>query len=142
MLIFGEKMLMPAELKWWVTWFMHFLDFLWIRYKCAKRHHCRICKAYFKEGSLFGAPNPWAASKKRPSSIGLKVHNAFQTTLKFHFQILLQFYRTAKKITKIKLAMVIVKRFDKYYHLFNFHILVTILFFHDWDSSTLNIKVL
>ena len=48
---------------------------------------------------------------------------------KFQFQILLQFYRTAEKVTKIKLVMVIVKSFDKYHHFFN--LLVTILFFHD-----------
>ena len=50
---------------------------------------------------------------------------------KFKFQILLQFYRTAEKVTKIKLVMVMVKSFDKYHHLFNLHILDTILFFHD-----------
>ena len=49
---------------------------------------------------------------------------------KFQFQILLQFYWTAEKVTKIKLAIVMVKSFDKYHHLFNPHILVTILFFH------------
>ena len=41
---------------------------------------------------------------------------------KFQFQILLQFYWTAEEITKIKLVMVMVKSFDKYYHLFNLHI--------------------
>ena len=50
---------------------------------------------------------------------------------KFQFQILLQFYRTAEEVTKIKLVMVMVKGFDKSHHLFNLHILVTILFFHD-----------
>ena len=48
---------------------------------------------------------------------------------KFQFQILLQFYRRAEKVTKIKLAMAIVKSFYKYHYLFNLHILVTILFF-------------
>ena len=38
---------------------------------------------------------------------------------KFQFQIMLQFYRTAEKVTKIKLVMVMVKSFDKYRHLFN-----------------------
>ena len=47
---------------------------------------------------------------------------------KFQFQILLQFYRTAEKVTKIKLVMVMAKSFD---NLFNLHILATILFFHD-----------
>ena len=48
---------------------------------------------------------------------------------KFQFHIILQFYRRAEKVTKIKLAMVIVKSFYKYHYLFNLHILVTILFF-------------
>ena len=61
---------------------------------------------------------------------------------KFQFQILLRFYRTAEKVTKIKLVMVIVKIFDKYHHLFNLHILVTISFFNDCDLSILSIKVL
>ena len=50
---------------------------------------------------------------------------------KFQIQILLQFYRTAEKVSKAKLVMVTVKSFDKYHNLFNLHILVTILFFHD-----------
>ena len=50
---------------------------------------------------------------------------------KFQFQILLQFYRTAEKVAKIKLVMVMVNIFDKYHHLFNLHVLVTIYFFHD-----------
>ena len=29
---------------------LYFLDLLWVRYNCAKCHHCRICKAYFREG--------------------------------------------------------------------------------------------
>ena len=32
---------------------------------------------------------------------------------KFQFQTPLQFYRTARKVTKIKLVMVIVKRFSQ-----------------------------
>ena len=50
---------------------------------------------------------------------------------KLQFQILLQFYRASEKVTKIKPVMVMVKRFDKYHHLFNLHILVTISFAHD-----------
>ena len=59
---------------------------------------------------------------------------------KFQLQILLQFYRTAEKVTKIKLVMV--ESFDKYQHSFNLHFLVTVLFFHGGDSSILSIKVL
>ena len=40
------------------------------------------------------------------------------------FQILLRFYMTSEKVMKIKLAMVIDKRFEP--HLFNLYILVTI----------------
>ena len=61
---------------------------------------------------------------------------------KFQFQILLTFFWTAEKVTKIKHEMVMVKSFDKYHHLFNLPILVTILLFHDEASSKLNIKVL
>ena len=49
----------------------------------------------------------------------------------FQFQIRLQFYWTAEKVIKIKHQMVMDKSFDKYHHLFNPHILVTILFFLD-----------
>ena len=27
-----------------------FLDFLWVRYNCAKFHHCRVCVTAFREG--------------------------------------------------------------------------------------------
>ena len=48
---------------------------------------------------------------------------------KLQFQILLQFYWTAGKVTKIKHEIVMVKCFGKYHHLVNLHILVTILLF-------------
>ena len=48
---------------------------------------------------------------------------------KFQFQILLQFYWTAEKVTKIKHEMVMVKRFEKYHHLFNLQISVAVLLF-------------
>ena len=48
---------------------------------------------------------------------------------KFQFQIPLKFYRT--QLEKLKFVMVMVKSFDKDHHFSNFHILVTILFFHD-----------
>ena len=58
-------MLMSAELKGFVTWLIYFLDLLWVRYNCAKFHHCRICVTSFREGGLFGPPpHPWAAPKK------------------------------------------------------------------------------
>ena len=36
MVIFGEKMLISAELKGCVIWFIYFLVLLWVRYNCAK----------------------------------------------------------------------------------------------------------
>ena len=116
--------------------FIYDLYLLWVRCNSAKCHHCRICKKYFREGAHLLTPIPWAALKKRPIVNRVKI--AFQTTLckynsltkfrsKFQFRIL--FYRTADKVTKIKLVMVIVKSFDKYHHFFNLYILVTILFF-------------
>ena len=50
---------------------------------------------------------------------------------KFQYQILLQFYRTAERVTKIKLVIVMVESFDKYHHCFIFQNLLTLLFFHD-----------
>ena len=47
---------------------------------------------------------------------------------KFQFQIPLQFY---KKLKKLKSEVVLVKSFDKDHYFSNFHLLVTILFFHD-----------
>ena len=66
LLISGEKMLISADLKGCVTWFIHFLDPLWVRYNCAKFYHCRICMTDFREGGrLFHPPpHPWAAPKK------------------------------------------------------------------------------
>ena len=44
-----------------------FLDLFWVRYNCAKFHHCGICVGDFREGVLF-FPNLWAA-RKSPSWI-------------------------------------------------------------------------
>ena len=49
LLISVEKMLMPAELKGLVTWFIYFLGLPWVRYNSTEFHHCRIS---------------WAAPKK------------------------------------------------------------------------------
>ena len=56
MLISGEKMLMSLERKRCVTWFIYFLDLIWVRYNRAKFHHCRICATYFWEGGLVFPP--------------------------------------------------------------------------------------
>ena len=72
LLIFGEKMLMSAELKECVTWFIYFLDLLWVRYNCAKFHHCRICVTDSKEGAFLSPTRE--QPQKTPSWIGLKRH--------------------------------------------------------------------
>ena len=51
-------------------------------------------------------------------------------------------YNFTGQLKKLKSVMVMVKNFDKDHHFSNFHILNTILFFHDWDSSILNLKLL
>ena len=51
-LITSEIMLMSAELKECGTLFICFLDFLEIRYNCAKIHHCRICATDFMPPSV------------------------------------------------------------------------------------------
>ena len=61
----GEKILMSAELKGFVTWFIYFLDLLWVRHNCAKFHYCRICVTDSRRGwGAFCPPHPWAVAKK------------------------------------------------------------------------------
>ena len=71
-------MLMSAELKGCVTWFIYFFDLLWLRYNCAKFHHCRtyVWQILWK-GSLLAPrlPNPWAAPK-RPILNRVKGHKS------------------------------------------------------------------
>ena len=82
---FRWKMLMPAELKGCVTWFISFLDLLWVRYICAKFHHCRMCVTDFREGGHF-CPNPPICKqpRKSPSWIGLKTKQSFDC---FYYRI-------------------------------------------------------
>ena len=47
-----------------ISWFIYFLDLLWVRYNCAKFRNCRICVTDFGEMGLFGPPHPWVAPKK------------------------------------------------------------------------------
>ena len=42
-----------------------FLDLLWVRYNCAKFHHCRICATDFRERGLFGRPPPSLSSPEK-----------------------------------------------------------------------------
>ena len=65
MLISGEKMLVSDELKRCVTWFIFFMDLLWVRHNSAKFHYCKICVIDFKEWETFLLPhNLWAATKR------------------------------------------------------------------------------
>ena len=72
-------MLIPAELKGCITWFISFLDLLWVTYKYAKFHHCRICVTDLGRmgagGGHFCSPppsHPWA-SPKNPILNSVKV---------------------------------------------------------------------
>ena len=59
-----KKMLMSAEPKGYVMWFVQFLEILQVRYNCAKFHYCRICVRDFREGGLFD-PHPSVSSSQK-----------------------------------------------------------------------------
>ena len=42
--------------KGFVTWFIYFLDLLWVRYNCDKFHHCRTRVTDFLDGDSFCSP--------------------------------------------------------------------------------------
>ena len=64
LLISSEKMLMSEELKGCITWFTYFFNLLWVRYNCAKFHHCRICVTDFREGGLVAPPPSMSSPEK------------------------------------------------------------------------------
>ena len=55
---FRWKMLMSAEFMGCVTWFIYFFNLLYIRYNCAKFHHCRTCVTDFRRGFFCPPPPP------------------------------------------------------------------------------------
>ena len=63
---------MSAELKGCVTRFICFLDLLWIRYNCAKFHHCRIYVTDSREGGIFDLPPSLGSPKKAHHEQGLE----------------------------------------------------------------------
>ena len=63
LIISGEKVLMSAELKGCVTWFIYFLGLLEVRYSCAKFHY-RICVTDFRKGGPF-CPSPQSVSSQK-----------------------------------------------------------------------------
>ena len=120
LLIFKENMLISVELKWYVTYVMFFgSSFRKVQFIVGYVRHI------LERGRLFRPPNPWATLLKRPTVMTgknriklFKQHflnsDDYSKAMikfgsKFQFQSLLQFYRTAEKVTKIKLVMVIVK---------------------------------
>ena len=58
---FRWKILMSAELKRCVTWFIDYLDLLYVRYNCAKFHGCRNCVTDFRKVGFLPSTAP-----KRP----------------------------------------------------------------------------
>ena len=65
---------MSVKLNGCVTWFINVLNLRYVRYTCAKFHHCRICVTDFREGEQ---PDPWAAPK-RPKLSMINRKNTFQ----------------------------------------------------------------
>ena len=49
-----------------------FFNLLWIRYNCAKFHHCKICLTDFRKGGLFDPPPIREKPRKSSFWIGLK----------------------------------------------------------------------
>ena len=45
------------------TWLINLLDLLWVRYNCAKFHHCRICVTDFREWAFPPPSHPWEAPR-------------------------------------------------------------------------------
>ena len=70
LLISCEKMLMSAELKGCVAWFIYFLDLLQARYNCAKFHHCGLCVINFRVGSHFIFPPSVGSSENTHPELG------------------------------------------------------------------------
>ena len=68
-------MLMSEKLKVCVRWFIYFLDLLWVRYNCAKFHHCRICVTDFRKELIPKKPIP----KRVKDAILYGVFNAYNT---------------------------------------------------------------
>ena len=54
---FREKILMSADIKMCANLFVYVLNLLWVRYNCAKFHHCRICVRDLRKGVFLLAPH-------------------------------------------------------------------------------------
>ena len=53
LMISGKKLLISAELKECVTWFICFLYHFKVLCKCGKFHHCEICVTDFRKRGFF-----------------------------------------------------------------------------------------
>ena len=88
MVISGEKILMSAELKGCVTWFLYF----WIlRSNYVKSHHCRMCVSDFREDGPFCRPDSKRPILNRVTNAGffsqlLKTSDLFPELKIFHFE--------------------------------------------------------
>ena len=89
MLVSGEKLLMSAELKGCVTWFIHFLNLLYVRYNCAKFDHCRLYMTDCREEGWV-----WPPIREQPqkSSSWIKLSkferiNPFQSNVRFIYPL-------------------------------------------------------
>ena len=64
-------MLISAELKECVTWFIYFLNVFWPRYNCANFYHCKTCVTDFRKGEGFFVPLIREQIRKSPFWIEL-----------------------------------------------------------------------
>ena len=85
LLIFGEKMMMSAEFKGCVTWFICCLDLLEVKYNCAKFHHCRVNVTDFRKGGPFYPLHPWVAPKRSILKRSLNI-DTFLIASVIHYQ--------------------------------------------------------
>ena len=55
---------MSAEIEMCANLFVYVLNLLWVRYNCAKFHHCSICVRDLRKGVFLLAPHLWAVLKR------------------------------------------------------------------------------
>ena len=76
-----KKMLMWAEFVGCVTWFICFLDLLYVRYNCAQFYHCRICVTEFRERAILRPPSP---IREQPQKVPFWIGAKKQDITKYH----------------------------------------------------------
>ena len=84
-----------------VTWFICFLNLLYVKYNCAKSHHCRICVAYFKSRRDFLTPI-CEQPRKIPCWIGLVAPLHPVSGISYCYLSVWKFWQISSKIWKFQ----------------------------------------